>query len=304
MGFVSRSLLVLFVLYGLVFAVGDAALLHGQAPMWWAVVFVVALIGIQYLLSPWLIGILYSIHWDEDAIPPANRAFVENLCRERGLPPVKLGIIYSGTPNAFAYGRVRRDARIVVTEGLLKVLNEDEINAVLAHEVGHVAHYDFATMALAAMGPLLLYQIYIWTNRDRNDLRIVSWAAYICYWVGQLLVLLLNRTREYGADHFSAEVTREPSALSSALVKIAYGMVRERSEARRLVLEGSSKDAKKDAKRSLQLGHSLSLMGIAAVSGGDALALTGNSPEAAAKVMRWDLVNPWRACTSLARPIR
>src|SRR6185312_511926 len=220
MGFVSRSLLVLFVLYGLVFAVGDAALLHGQAPMWWAVVFVVALIGIQYLLSPWLIGILYSIHWDEDAIPPANRAFVENLCRERGLPPVKLGIIYSGTPNAFAYGRVRRDARIVVTEGLLKVLNEDEINAVLAHEVGHVAHYDFATMALAAMGPLLLYQIYIWTNRDRNDLRIVSWAAYICYWVGQLLVLLLNRTREYGADHFSAEVTREPSALSSALVKI------------------------------------------------------------------------------------
>jgi hypothetical protein len=59
------------------------------------------------------------------------------------------------------------------------------------------------------------------------------------------------------------------------------------------VLEGSSSDAKKDAKRSLQVGHSLSLMGIAAVSGGDALALAGNSPEAAAKVMRWDLVNPW-----------
>jgi heat shock protein HtpX len=292
MGFVGRSLLVLFALYGLVFALGDAYLMNGQAPIWWGIVFVVGIIGVQYLLSPWLIEHIYSIHWDEDAIPAAQRAFVENLCRERGLPPLRMGIIYSGTPNAFAFGRLRRDARIVVTEGLLKILTEDEANAVLAHEVGHVAHYDFAVMALAAMGPLLLYQIYVWTDRV-NNLRIVSYAAYLAYWVGQFLVLLLNRTREFGADHFSAQVTREPSALSSALVKIGYGMVRERSESQRLVLQGSSKDAKKDAKRSLQFGHSLSLMGIAAAGGGEAMVLAANSPEAAAKVMRWDLVNPW-----------
>jgi hypothetical protein len=106
---------------------------------------------------------------------------------------------------------------------------------------------------------------------------------------------LLNRTREYGADHFSAEVTREPSVLSSALVKIGYGMVRERSQATRLVKEGS-KEEKKDGKRALQFGHSLSLMGIAAASGGDAMVLAGMGsadPALAAKVMRWDLVNPW-----------
>jgi Zn-dependent protease with chaperone function len=292
MGFIGRSLLVLSVLYGLLFLVVDLFLLHGGVPLWYGVAFVVVLFAIQYLVSPWLIEWFFSIDWDPQALPAVHRAFVENLCRERGLPPLKLGVIWSDTPNAFAFGRVRRDARVVVTEGVLKNLTTDEINAVLAHEVGHVAHYDFAVMALASICPLLLYQVYIWTDRV-NNLRIVSYFAYIAYWLGQFLVLMLNRTREFGADHFSAEVTRQPSALSSALVKIAYGMIRESSEARRLIKEGASSDIKKDAKRALQFGQSLSLMGIAAASGGQALSLVSNTPEAAAKVMRWDLVNPW-----------
>jgi Zn-dependent protease with chaperone function len=208
------------------------------------------------------------------------------------MPVPRMGIIESGTPNAFAFGRVRSDARIVVTRGLLDVLTPEEVNAVLAHELGHVAHYDFAVMALAAIAPLLLWQIYAWTNRMNNQGRIVSYGAYLAYWIGQFLVLLLNRTREYGADHFSAEVTREPGALSSALVKIGYGMVRERSEQQRLVLEGSG-DEKKDARRRLQAGQALGLMGIASATGSDSLALASNDPAAAARVMRWDLVNPW-----------
>jgi Zn-dependent protease with chaperone function len=292
MGFIGRSLLVLSVLYGLLFLVVDLFLLHGGVPLWYGIAFILVLFAIQYLVSPWLIEWFFSIDWSPEALPAVHRAFVENLCRERGLPPLKLGVIWSGTPNAFAFGRVRRDARVVVTEGVLKNLTTDEINAVLAHEVGHVAHYDFAVMALASICPLLLYQVYIWTDRV-NNLRIVSYAAYLAYWVGQFLVLMLNRTREFGADHFSAEVTRQPSVLSSALVKIAYGMIRETSEARRLMKEGASADIKKDGKRALQFGQSLSLMGIAAASAGQALALVSNTPEAAAKVMRWDLVNPW-----------
>ena len=291
MGFIGRSLLVLSVLYGLLFAVIDVFLLRGGAPVWVGAAFVIFLFGIQYLVSPWLIEWFFTIDWDPEALPAVHRAFVENLCRERGLPTLKLGVIWSDTPNAFAFGRLRRDARVVVTEGLLKALTIDEINAVIAHEVGHVAHYDFAVMALASICPLLLYQVYIWTDRV-NNLRVVSYAAYIAYWFAQFLVLLLNRTREFGADHFSAEVTRQPSTLSSALVKISYGMIRETGEARRLMREGTG-DEKKDAKRALQFGQSLSLMGIAAASGSEALSLVSNTPEAAAKVMRWDLVNPW-----------
>jgi len=292
MRFALRSLLVMFALYGLVFAIGDAYLLHGDAPIWWGLVFVVVLIGGQFLAAPWLIEFFYSIGFYEDDIPVVHREFIAQLCRERGLPTPRMGFIYSGTPNAFAYGRFRKDARIVITKGLLDILTPDEVNAVLAHELGHIAHYDFALMAVAAMAPLLLWQLYIWTNRV-NNLRIVSYAAYVAYWLGQYMVLLLNRTREYHADHFSAEVTREPGALGSALVKIGYGMVRERSEQQRLTKEGASAEYKRDATKALQFGQSLSLMGIASASGSDAMVLAGNTPEAAARVMRWDLTNPW-----------
>lgn len=293
MGFIGRSLLVLMVLYGMVFALADVTVMHGEAPIWWAVAFVIVLIAVQYALAPWLIEHFFTIDFSEDAVPAAQRTFVERLCKERGMPMPKLGIIYSGTPNAFAFGRLQGDARVVVTDGLLQVLTEDEANAVLAHEVGHIAHYDFAVMAVAAIAPLLLYQIYIWTRRINNQGRLVSYLAYVAYWVGQFLVLLLNRTREYGADHFSAEVTKAPGALASALVKIGYGMVRERSELQRVMVHGASKDHKKDAERALQYGKSLSLMGIASATGSEAMALVDATPEQAARVMRWDLVNPW-----------
>lgn len=291
MGFMSRSLLLLGVLYGMVFAIGDAALLHLQAPIWIGIAFVVGLIGFQYLVSPWIIERIYAIDWDVYAIPPAQRAFVEHMCRQHNLPPLRVGIIESGTPNAFAFGRVRSDARIVVTRGLLDICSEEEANAVLAHEIGHVAHYDFAVMALAAVAPLMLWQIYVWTNRV-NNLRIVSYAAYVAYWVGQFMVLMLNRTREYGADHFSAQAAHAPNALSSALVKIAYGLVCQQGEYARQLKQGSS-DEKKYARKEMQFGRALSLLGIMGASSGNALALGVNSPETAARIMRWDLSNPW-----------
>jgi heat shock protein HtpX len=292
MGFVTRSLLVLMALYSVVFLLGDLALLNGNAPLWWGVAFVVALIGIQYALSPWLIERFYAIGWYEEDIPPAQVAFVRELCMKQGIPMPRMGIIETGTPNAFAFGRVQGDARIVVTRGLLDICTPEEANAVLAHELGHIAHYDFAVMALAAVAPLLLYQIYVWTRNIRNQGKVISYGAYLAYWVGQFLVLLLNRTREYGADQFSAEVTGQPSALASALVKIGYGLVKEQGQQRQFLAEGTS-GQKKDARRRLQAGQALGLMGIASASNADALALGLNSPEAATRVMQWDLVNPW-----------
>ncbi len=291
MGFISRSLLLLFALYGLVFAVGDAYLLHGGLPIWVGIAFAVGIVGLQYVLSPWIIEWCFDITWHEDDIPARLRLYIEQLCRQRGLPVPKIGIIESGTPNAFAFGRLRRDARLVVTRGLLDLLTEEEAEAVAAHEVGHIAHYDFAVMAVAAMAPLLLYQLYVWT-RGNNNTRIVSYAAYISYLVGQFMVLALNRQREYGADHFSACEGHAPNALSSALVKIAYGMVKQNGEVARLAKQGS-KDEKKDARKATQLGRALGLMGIMGASSANAIALGESSPEEAARVMRWDLVNPW-----------
>lgn len=291
MGFIGRSLLLLFALYGLVFAVGDAYLLHGGAPIWVGLAFVVVIVGLQYLLSPWFIEWCFDITWYEDDIPARLRLYVEQLCRQRNLPMPKMGIIESGTPNAFAFGRVRSDARIVVTRGLLDLLTEEEAEAVVAHELGHIAHYDFAVMAVAAMAPLILYQLYFWTRRNNNT-RIVSYAAYLAYLIGEFMVLALNRTREYGADHFSACEGHAPNLLSSALVKIAYGMVRQNGETARLAKQGD-KEEKKAASKAAQMGRTLGLMGIMAAAGSPAIALGESSPEEASRVMRWDLVNPW-----------
>lgn len=293
MKFLFRSFLILLVLYGVVFAVGEAVLLRSGMPLWSHLLFATAIVAFQYLLSPFVIEWTLDIQWDDsrELLPVANREFLESLCARRGLPVPRIGVIHSGTPNAFTFGHVRSNARIVVTSGLLEVLEPQESNAVLAHELGHVEHRDFMVMAVAALAPLMLYQIYMVTERISN-LRMAAYAAYLAYIVSQYIVLTLNRTREYFADHYAARVTQAPDLLSSALVKIAYGMVRQEGEYRRVMATGT-REEKKYARREVQLGGSLALMGISNLRSGSALALGGANPRDAAAVMRWDLVNPW-----------
>lgn len=293
MRYITRSILILLALYGLVFAIGAAYIAHEGAPLWVALAFPVILVGIQYLIGPYVIEWLMDITWYEGTggLPAANREFVERLCASRGLKVPRIGIIQSGTPNAFSFGRVRSDSRVVVTSGLLEVLTPEEANGVLAHEIGHIEHWDFVVMTLASLVPLLLYQFYVYTERI-NNVRVVAYTAYLCYLVSQFVLLLLNRTREYFADHYAADVTRTPDALSSALVKIAYGMVRAEGEYKKAMAEGD-KEEKSFWRRERRLGGALGLMGISNLHSGTALALARANPTEAAAVMRWDLVNPW-----------
>jgi heat shock protein HtpX len=293
MKFLTRSILILLALYGLLFAFVDVVLIRSGAPIWLDFLFPIAFVGFQYLVSPYVIGWVLDIVWDDSGkdLPARNREFLEQLCRQRGLRVPRVGIIYSGTPNAFSFGRLRGDARIVVTKGLLDVLTTEESNAVIAHELGHIEHYDFAVMAVASLVPLLLYQVYIISRRIERA-RVVAYTAYLCYLLTQFVVLLLNRTREYFADHYSAEVTHDPQALSSALVKIAYGLVRAEGEYEKAAQLGSNQE-KAYWGREHRLGGSAALLGISNLRSGAALALSGTNPEMAAAVMKWDLVNPW-----------
>lgn len=291
MKFLSYSLLVLLALYGLIFAIGDVALLHNAAPLWTGILFAVCMVTLQYLISPWLLRRILNISWDQDSMPPAQREFLEKLCRERGLKMPRLGVIYSGTPNAFAFGHHRGSACIVVTEGLLQMLTTEEANAVLAHELGHVEHNDFIVMTLAAVAPMVLYQIYVWTDRIENT-RVIAWGAYAAYWVSQFLVLQINRLREYYADHYSACVTKAPAQLSSALVKIAYGMVKADGEYQQSKQKNYSGD-KSYAKAQHHLGRRLALMGISSAQPGSAFGLMQADPQLASALMQWDLSSPW-----------
>jgi len=289
--FFTRSVLILLALYGLVFAIGDAYLARVGIPLWGAVAFAAFTVGLQYLIGPWLIEMVVSIHWDDlyPALPARNREFIEKLCADRGLKMPRIGVIASGTPNAFSFGHTPADSRVVVTQGLLDVLTVDEANAVLAHEIGHIEHWDFVVMTVAALAPLLLYQIYAFT-RHISNLRALAYGAYVCYWVSQFVVLLLNRTREYFADHYAAEVTNAPEALSSALIKIAYGMVKADGEYKQAL---SRKAVDAQMRREYRVAGSMAVMGISNLHSGTALALAGADAANAAAVMRWDLVNPW-----------
>jgi heat shock protein HtpX len=288
--FLFRSLLIILALYGLVFAVGDAYLSHQQAPPWLAVVFAVVFVAFQYAIGPAAIGWVMSIYWcdlpeNTGELPEVNREFVERLCASRGLPRPRLGIIRSGTPNAFSFGHAPGDARVVVTTGLLEMLTPDETNAVLAHELGHVEHWDFVIMTVAAVVPLLLYQVYAFGRRVGN-LQFIGEGAYVAYLVSQFVVLLLNRTREYYADAYAGHVTGHPDQLASALVKIAIGLVQS---------DGTNREAPTtaDHRRDIRLAGAMAIMGISNINSGRALILGAADGAAAARVMRWDVTNPW-----------
>src|SRR2546430_829558 len=106
------------------------------------------MVFIQYLLGPWLIRHFVRIDWYAD-LPVRNQEFLKDLCERQGLSVPTVGIIHGAMPNAFTFGRTQRDASIVVTTGLLEALSPAEANAVIAHEVGHIKHWDFLTMTVA-----------------------------------------------------------------------------------------------------------------------------------------------------------
>ena len=113
MSFLTRSILIVFALYGIVFAIGAAYIAHAGGPLWVALAFPIVMVGLQYLISPKLIEWMMDICWYDQGggLPVANREFVERLCASRNLKPPRIGIIASGTPNAFSFGRLRSDAR-------------------------------------------------------------------------------------------------------------------------------------------------------------------------------------------------
>jgi heat shock protein HtpX len=164
---------------------------------------------------------------------------VTELARQAGVPAPRIWESGDSTPNAFVFGRTVGSAELVVTRGLLETLNQDEIRAVLAHEVGHLRHRDVIIVTLASAVPLLAYIVArVGFEALRGGMRvrgkgggqavlivilsaIVSYAVYL---VTQLLVRHLSRTREYYADAYSGAATRDPHLLASALTKIAYGL--------------------------------------------------------------------------------
>jgi heat shock protein HtpX len=194
-------------------------------PLIFAIMAVVVVFA-QYMLGPKMVEAVMHVHYVSPQEAPNLHAMVDELAMNAGIPKPKVGIAETDIPNAFAFGRTKGDGRVCVTRGILNLLDEEELKAVLGHEISHIRHNDMAVMTLISVIPLICYWIFISMlfggNRD-SDAGAIGAVALVGYLLGQLLVLFVSRVREYYADEGSVEIGGKPHKLASALYKLVYG---------------------------------------------------------------------------------
>ncbi|MGI8623277.1 MAG: zinc metalloprotease HtpX [Solirubrobacteraceae bacterium] len=174
---------------------------------------------------------------------PGLHAIIDRLCALSDMPKPKVAIADSDVPNAFATGRSPSRAVVCATTGILRRLDERELEGVLAHELSHVAHRDVTVMTIASFVGVLagfLTRMTIYSGmmgggrRNNNDnngggapvVLIITLVSVVVYALSFLLTRALSRYRELAADRAGAVLTGQPSALASALVKISGDMAR------------------------------------------------------------------------------
>jgi heat shock protein HtpX len=211
----------------------------GLAPM---LVIIVGLAVFQYWTSDKLALAASGAKIVEREQAPDLHAMVERLCALADIPKPRVAVIPTQVPNAFATGRSPKHAAVAVTEGLWQRLDPQEIEAVLAHELSHIANRDVLIMTLASFFAMLaafLTRIGLYGGmfgggyggrRDSNGqngvpiwliIFVVSVVTYVISWI---LIRTISRYREYAADRGSALMTGAPENLMSALQKIASGI--------------------------------------------------------------------------------
>jgi heat shock protein HtpX len=159
---------------------------------------------------------------------PELHAMVGRLSQQADLPKPTVAVADSRVPNAFATGRSQKSSAVCVTTGLLRTLDRDELEGVVAHELAHVKNRDVAVMTIASFLSTIAFMIVRWgwlfgggRNRNGGGGVIVAIGVSLVVWVVSfLLIRALSRYREYAADRGGATITGKPSALASALLTI------------------------------------------------------------------------------------
>ena len=208
-------------------------LIGGQVGMVYALVFAALMNFTAYFFSDKIVLAMYRAQEVSEWEAPELHAIVERLARKAGIPKPRVYIIPTETPNAFATGRNPNHAAVAVTEGILRLLSQEELEGVIAHELAHIRHRDTLIMTVAAtiVGAItVLARLSLWFGAfgrdDRegnaNPLALVAViVAIIVLPVAALLIqLAISRAREFLADEGGAYISGKPLALASALAKL------------------------------------------------------------------------------------
>lgn len=231
-----RLSLAVMLLFGLIFAIIIlAATLLGYGGNYTLFVILgLGMIFIQYLIGPSMVEKAMGVKYVTEQQAPELHQMVSELAMNAGISKPKIGVSETNIPNAFAFGRTKKDGRVCVTRGILNALNKDELKAVLGHELSHIKHNDMAVTTLVSAVPLICYYIalsFLFSGDSRNGGGIlIGVLAIAAYFLGQLIVLFISRTREYYADLGSIEIGGKPDKLASALYKLVYGAAKSPKE--------------------------------------------------------------------------
>ncbi|HDS45183.1 MAG TPA: peptidase [Methanomicrobia archaeon] len=231
-------LLLFAVLYALLAVVATVA--GVGTPLVYAVLALV-LVSVQFLIGPKVVELTMRIRYVSEAEQPELHRIVSDLAMKAGIPKPRVGISEIQIPNAFAFGTSKRNARVCVTRRLLEMLNRNELEAVLGHELAHIKHRDMVVITALSVIPMICYFIYFsffWSGifgggRSREGAlptMAIALLAFVVYFISNLIVLYASRVREYYADAGSVELTQNPHELASALYKMVYGSARPGTE--------------------------------------------------------------------------
>jgi heat shock protein HtpX len=242
-GLTARMTLVMFLLGGLF-----VALVVVLMSLFWSA----GGVGIAVLIGVGGLGLVWFQWYKSDTVAmkamgarevspeqaPELHTMIDRLCALADMPKPRVGIADTDLPNAFATGRSPQRSVVVVTTGILKRLNAEELEGVLAHELSHVAHRDVLVMTFASSAGILAGMltrgaqygaIFGGGRRDNNNGGLPVWlvvllVSLVTYAVSFVLLKLLSRYRELSADRAGAYLTMKPEALASALQKITGEM--------------------------------------------------------------------------------
>ena len=214
-------------------------LLISGLPVAFVLIFGIGMVFFQYFFSDRLVLATTRAKVTTQEEYPELHAMIEKLAVQSGIPkPKKIALMDIDAPNAFATGRSPKHATIAVTTGLLRRLNDEELEGVLGHELAHVKNRDVAVMTWASLIIVIagfLMQMMFWMSlfggfgghrrEGGGNAMMIMLAVYVgiivIYFVSQILTMALSRYREFAADRTGAIITGNPLALASALKKIS-----------------------------------------------------------------------------------
>ncbi len=231
-GLTTRMVVTMF-LIGLLYVVFVGVLLALLRGAWPLILLVAGLVFVaQFWFSDKIAAFSMGAHEVTPEQAPELHGVVDRICALADLPKPKVAIADSDMPNAFATGRGQKSTMVCATTGLLRRLEPDELEGVIAHELSHVAHRDVAVMTIASFlgvlaGVMTRIGLYSGLGRDNRDPNtailalIIPLVSAVAYVISFLLTRMLSRYRELSADRSAALLTGRPSSLAAALTKVS-----------------------------------------------------------------------------------